>query len=264
MRIDMHTHTKEGSVDGKVSTKETVSRLKELGFDGMIVTDHNSYNGYRTYKKNMNDPVFQNFVVLRGIEYDTSDGGHIIVIMPENIYLTILEIRGLPVKLLIEIVHMFGGILGPAHPFGEKYMSIGNSKYYKKHPEILKEFDFMEIYNSCVTEESNAISRLHASIYSLPGTAGSDSHKIDCVGLAHTDISRDITKESELIDFMIEARHKNVPISASGRLYTGTSRNHLGIMYDIGLRLWNIYSKCSNFHKRHARSNALASITSST
>lgn len=270
MRIDMHCHTKEGSIDGRITIQEYVSRLKELGFNGMVVTDHNSYGGWRSYQKDRFNPVFKDFVVLKGIEYDTSDGGHILIIMPKNVTLPILEIRGLPVKLLIQIVHAFHGILGPAHPFGEKYMSIGNSKYYKKHPEILNEFDFMEIFNSCITEESNRISRLHASIYSLPGTAGSDAHKLNCVGLAHTDFSRNITKESELIQFLKEAREqlrnpntaKSISMSVSGELYSGTSRNHLGLMYDLALRLWNIYSKFSNYHKRNERKEALEDISS--
>ena len=47
MNLDMHCHTKEGSLDGKVSIEDYITRLEELGYDGMLVTDHNSYNGYR-------------------------------------------------------------------------------------------------------------------------------------------------------------------------------------------------------------------------
>ena len=42
MKLDMHCHTKEGSLDGKVSIEEYIVRLKELGYDGMLITDHNS------------------------------------------------------------------------------------------------------------------------------------------------------------------------------------------------------------------------------
>ena len=47
----------------------------------------------------------EDFLVLKGIEYDTIDAGHVLVIMPETIKLRILELRGLPVQLLIDIVH---------------------------------------------------------------------------------------------------------------------------------------------------------------
>ena len=53
MKLDMHCHTKEGSLDGKVSIEDYITRLEELGYDGMLVTDHNSYNGYREWKKNI-------------------------------------------------------------------------------------------------------------------------------------------------------------------------------------------------------------------
>lgn len=43
MKIDMHCHTKEGSIDGKVPIEEYISMLKAQGFGGMLVTDHDSY-----------------------------------------------------------------------------------------------------------------------------------------------------------------------------------------------------------------------------
>ena len=124
MKFDMHCHTKEGSMDGKVPIEDFIAELIRKGFDGMLVSDHNSYNGYRAWKRNIKDQKYKDFVVLKGIEYDTIDAGHILVIMPETIKLKILELRGLPVQILIDIVHKNGGILGPAHPCGEKYLSF--------------------------------------------------------------------------------------------------------------------------------------------
>lgn len=51
MKIDMHCHVKEGSVDSKVSLEEYITLLKEKGFDGMLITDHNTYKGYRYWKE---------------------------------------------------------------------------------------------------------------------------------------------------------------------------------------------------------------------
>ena len=39
MKIDMHCHVKEGSVDSKVSLEEYITLLKEKGFDGMLITE---------------------------------------------------------------------------------------------------------------------------------------------------------------------------------------------------------------------------------
>ena len=51
MKLDMHCHTKEGSIDAKVPIQEYITKLVKEGFDGMLVTDHNSYDGYRKFGK---------------------------------------------------------------------------------------------------------------------------------------------------------------------------------------------------------------------
>ena len=99
MKFDMHCHTKEGSMDGKVMIEEYIRTLKRKGFGGM---------------------------------YDTCDCGHILVIMPFGVKLKILELRGLPGSILVKIVHAYGGILGPAHPYGEKFMSMISTNERKK------------------------------------------------------------------------------------------------------------------------------------
>ena len=50
MKFDMHCHTKEGSMDGKVMIEEYIRTLKRKGFGGMLVSDHDSYDGYREWK----------------------------------------------------------------------------------------------------------------------------------------------------------------------------------------------------------------------
>ena len=45
MKFDMHCHTKEGSMDGKVPIDDFIAELIRKGFNGMLVSDHNSYNG---------------------------------------------------------------------------------------------------------------------------------------------------------------------------------------------------------------------------
>ena len=93
MRFDMHCHTKEGSIDGRVSIADYIRILREKGYQGMLVTDHNSYDGYRFWKNEISEQEKQDFVVLKGIEYDTRDAGHMLVIMPEGVKMRLLELR---------------------------------------------------------------------------------------------------------------------------------------------------------------------------
>ena len=81
MKFDMHCHTKEGSLDGKVSIEEYIVRLKELGYDisyigsytgmekGLIEQQNIPYYGISSGKlrryfdpKNFSDP----FKVMKG------------------------------------------------------------------------------------------------------------------------------------------------------------------------------------------------------
>ena len=199
MKFDMHCHTKEGSMDGKVPIDDFIAELIRKGFDGMLVSDHNSYNGYRAWKRNIKEQKYKDFVVLKGIEYDTIDAGHILVIMPENVKLKILELRGLPVQILIDIVHKNGGILGPAHPCGEKYLSFTNTLKKRNQMAVMNQFDFLEGFNACESVESNHCAKVLAEMYALPTFGGSDAHKTDCIGMAYTDIPEQIHCASDLI-----------------------------------------------------------------
>ena len=69
MKIDMHCHVKEGSPDSKVSLDEYITILKANGFEGMLITDHDTYKGYRYWKNKMKGKSHEDFVVLKGIEY---------------------------------------------------------------------------------------------------------------------------------------------------------------------------------------------------
>ena len=73
MKIDMHCHVREGSIDSKVPIEEFIKKLQSKGIGGMLVTDHDTYNGYRHWKNTIKGRKYKDFVVLKGIEYDTLD-----------------------------------------------------------------------------------------------------------------------------------------------------------------------------------------------
>ena len=238
MKLDMHCHTKEGSPDGKVTLLNYISILKQKGFQGMLITDHNSYKAYRYYRKLPEKP--DNFTVLCGIEYDTLEAGHILIILPTGVRPRLLELRGLPILFLIEIVHHYGGILGPAHPCGEKFLSIFNTRRGKSLKEnLIRKFDFIEAFNACEDDLSNELAKTLAVKYHLPEFGGSDSHKADCVGLGYTILQEDITNETELIQY-IKAGY---PTKAGGTHYFYTTKQKLGKANDILVYSFWFYNK---------------------
>ncbi len=251
MKFDMHCHTKEGSLDGKVPVEEFIDVLIEKGYDGMLISDHDSYNGYRAWKRNPVCQRQQDFVVLKGIEYDTIDAGHILVIMPENVKLPILELRGLPVQLLIRIVHKNGGILGPAHPCGEKYMSILNTRRHFNRPAVMEQFDFIEGFNACESEESNQRAREIAKDFGKPVFGGSDAHKLDCIGLGMTEFAERITCESELIA-LIRERGQEACV-CGGSYYERTTKKKIGRVNDLLVHSFWFYNHMGSMWRHHRR-----------
>lgn len=247
MKLDMHCHTKEGSPDGKLELLENIAILKEKGYQGMLITDHNSYKAYRYYKKLADKP--DDFVVLKGIEYDTINAGHMLVIMPTGAKLPILELRGLPLLLLIEIVHLYGGILGPAHPCGEKFLSIKNTLRGNISDDIYRKFDFIEGYNACEDADSNMRAMTLAARFDLPCFGGSDSHKPDCAGFGYTVLQENITSETELIEYI---RAKK-PTMIGGLHYTHTTKSKLGKVNNVLVYSFWVYNKFLALFRRKAR-----------
>ena len=237
MKFDMHCHTKAGSIDARVPLARYIELLKIYGFDGMLVTDHDSYRGFRQWKESEAAEDCGDFVVLEGIEYDTRDAGHFLVIMPDGVHLPVLRLRGMAVETLIQVVHQWGGILGPAHPFGTRSSSAMFFKKIRQNPEIFRQFDFVEGFNTCESTHANRIAQLMAAHYGKPCTGGSDAHVEDYIGMGYTRFDGEIRSNDDLISAVQTHR-----ISACGgtvRPYTSKAR-HKNAFYAVwGFKAYN-------------------------
>lgn len=203
MKFDMHCHTKEGSIDSKVPVRRFADMFLERGYDGFMIADHNSYKGCQAWDKIKDEPEYRNLTVIRGIEYDTKDAGHVLIIMPDNLYLKVFKIRGMKAEKVIRLVHDYGGIVGLAHPFGVSSSSAMG--FSNMNMELIRRFDFIETFNTCESPESNRLAEELAAKYGLPGLAGSDSHVEDYVGMAATVTERNIKNNNDFI-YTVKAR----------------------------------------------------------
>lgn len=256
VKFDMHCHTAEGSVDGHVGIEEYIRVLKEKGFGGMLVTDHDSYEGYLAYQKSKKKE--KDFIVLRGIEYDTCDFGHMLIVMPCRFIPPILRMRGLSLKRLIKVVHFYGGIIGPAHPCGERFLSFSTTGILKKAEKrkLMRQFDFLETYNACEAEENNYMAAYLAKLYKLPGMAGSDAHNLACVGMAYTYLPDTIKTEDDLIDYV----RKRPEISYGGSRYRNTTKDKLGIFNKLLVYSFFVYNKLGALYRLPARRRAFDKV----
>jgi len=258
MKFDLHCHTKAGSIDAKVPLWRYIQLLKAQGFDGMLVTDHDSYRGFRRWKASADAAACGDFVVLEGIEYDTKDAGHFLVIMPDGIHLPVLRLRGMSLATLINVVHQWGGILGPAHPFGTRSSSAMFFKAIRQNPAICHQFDFIEGFNTCETSHANRAAKDLADRYGKPCTGGSDAHVEAYIGMAYTQLQGQIRSNNDLISairqrritacggavrpFTNKARHKNAFYAVWG--FQAYNRS-LGVLYSP-LRKHHIKKLCVN------------------
>ncbi|NLD18873.1 MAG: PHP domain-containing protein [Clostridiales bacterium] len=210
MKFDLHCHTKEGSIDSRVSVREYAGKFMMLGYDGFMISDHNSYRGCKSWDKIKDEPQYENFTVIRGIEYDTKDAGHVLVIMPDGLYLNVFRLRGMRCKKLIKTVHEFGGILGLAHPFGVKTSSAMGFKLMNM--DLIKHFDFIETFNYCEFPRSNELAEQLAHKFDMPAFGGSDAHTSMYIGMASTIIDAHIKCNNDFI----AAVKCHVPIYTEG------------------------------------------------
>lgn len=259
LKFDMHCHTQEGSMDAHVGISEYIEILKSKGFGGMLVTDHDSYEGYLTYLRSGKKE--DDFVVLRGIEYDTYDFGHMLVVMPRKFVPAILKMRGLALKNLIKIVHFYGGIVGPAHPCGERFLSFFTTGVLKKKEKIrlMKQFDFLEGFNACEPEENNRCAEYLAEEYGLPAIGGSDAHCAECVGMAYTQLPDDIQTEDDLIAYMKERKGKR-GIVYGGSRFTRTTKDRLGAFNKVLVGSFFLYNKLGALYRLPARRRAFYKV----
>ena len=210
MKFDLHCHTKEGSFDSKVPLSEYVSKYRMLGYDRFMIADHNSWRACKKWAYLRDLPENDGMVVICGIEYDTKDAGHVLVILPDGLYPPVLKIRGMRCKKLIRLVHFTGGIIGLAHPFGVRSSSAMGFKLMDY--SLLDKFDFFEVFNTCEEHSSNYLASELAAKYSLPGIAGTDAHDAQYLGMAWTEIDWDIHSNNDFI----EAIKNGAVVSAGG------------------------------------------------
>jgi len=214
MKFDLHCHTREGSLDSKVSILKYISEYRKLGYDGFMISDHNSYKGCKAFDRLRAMPElqeeFENFTVIRGIEYDTKDAGHVLIVMPDDMYIRLFHIRGMRLRKLIHVVHSCGGVLGLAHPFGAASSSAMG--FTIMNYDLIDELDFIETFNTCESPVSNQLAGELAAKYELPGIAGTDAHKAEYLGMACTEIDAEIRCNNDFINAVISG----AKIKASG------------------------------------------------
>lgn len=180
--FDTHIHTKEASSCSREWAADIVKRYKELGYDGLIITDHFSASQFKRHGSTYEEQVQRYLSGYRAAKEFENENFHIILGMElrflenDNDYL----VYGFDEDFVINndltqyndpeefrpVVEENNLIIFQAHPF-----RIGMTVV---DPELL---DGVEVYNGHGDHNSrNSIAFKWAELHSLRKLSGSDFH----------------------------------------------------------------------------------------
>lgn len=187
-KYDTHVHTAEASGCATASGAEQARRYKELGYDGIIITDHffngNSaihhyydwYDRVRQFCKGYENAKSEGdrigLKVFFGIEYSYFGTDLLTYGIDKDWLYQNDNIMDVSVYEYIKRVHDAGGIIVHAHPFRE-------ASYINEVKLMPKWVDGVEVYNAGNYDEKfNERAKWYAEQYNLPITAGTDNHHL--------------------------------------------------------------------------------------
>ena len=174
MKFDLHVHSTH-SGDSIMTVGDIVKRVKQLGFGGFALTDHNTTSGNREAAKLAKKA---GLVFVPGIEVSTREG-HLLGLGVKSIIKA-----GIAAEEAIAKIHEQGGLAIAAHPYDFTRHGMGDA--LRKLP-----IDGIEAING-KTFIGNGRAGKVARELGLPVTAGSDGHTKSGMGSAWTECSSDV------------------------------------------------------------------------
>lgn len=184
---ETHLHTSQASACGRVQGADYIDYMIDMGYQGMIVTDHffngNSCvppipwkervhwyaSGFEQAKK---AAANRDFDVFFGVEFNFKGDEYLIYGVDEKWLCDNEDIMSLSRGQVYERVKAAGAIMIQAHPYRER----GYLSDIRLTPSVS---DGIEIYNAANRDNENALAYRYAQKLNVPVTAGSDIHYLD-------------------------------------------------------------------------------------
>ena len=194
MRIDLHIHTSPRSACSYIDPHELIQEAQRLKLDGICLTEHQVLWDSGDVAELAREGGIK---IFRGNEFTTNQGD----ILVFGLYKDIKEL--LMIQELREEVKAAGGFMIVAHPFrGFKTFGIGQLQMTVEHAckrKVLEFVDAIEVGNGKLSPDENDMARKVSEKLELPGTGGSDAHRVDEVGKWLTVFEKDIQDENQLV-----------------------------------------------------------------
>lgn len=188
-KYETHCHTSEGSKCASSTAAEMVRKYKEIGYTGIIVTDH-FFNGncavprdlpwkeridlyYKGYEHAKLEGEKIGLQVFFGIEWTYHGIDFLTYGLSREWLYEHPEIEHMEVPEYINLVHEAGAFVIHAHPFREAHYI---------HEFILCPYleDAVEVYNTSHRDPiTDQRAKWYADSYGKIYTSGSDAHSVD-------------------------------------------------------------------------------------
>jgi len=205
MHIDLHIHTSPRSACSYLDPLELIHKARRLKLDGICLTEHQVLWDIGDVEKLARDGGIK---IFRGNEFTTNQGD----ILVFGFYKDIKDL--LMIQELRDEVKAAGGFMIAAHPFrGFKTFGIGQLQMTVEQAcqrKALEFADALEVGNGKLSPDENDMARKVAEKLDLPGTGGSDAHRVDEVGKWVTVFEKEIRDERELVQALHDGRYTAV------------------------------------------------------
>ena len=205
MRIDLHIHTSPRSACSYIDPRELIREAQHLNLDGICLTEHQVLWETADVDRLACDSGIK---IFRGNEFTTNQGD----ILVFGFYKDIKEL--MMIQDLSEEVKAAGGFMIAAHPFrGFKTFGIGQLQMTVEQAckrKVLEFVDAVEVGNGKLSPDENDMALKVAEKLGLPGTGGSDAHRLDEVGKWVTVFEKEIGNEHELLQELHAGRFNAV------------------------------------------------------
>lgn len=204
--FDLHVHTHKYSDCSFISPEELIGQALEAGLNGLALTEHGMRWPDKEFEKLKKTASSQGIVLINGQEiFAAGSSGE-----TEGEFLVFGVKHSLTKRQtaseLCETVHAAGGILIAAHPY--KLSRGGKSHYYGAGDRVYSlAIDAIELYHPDHSERATGKVIKAMKELKIPGTGGSDAHKIFNVGSCVTVFENNISNED---DFLREIRRGNI------------------------------------------------------
>jgi predicted metal-dependent phosphoesterase TrpH len=203
MKIDLHIHTAPLSACSYIDPRELIQEARRLKLNGICLTEHQVVWDRAEVDRLAEEAGIR---IFRGNEFTTNQGD----ILVFGFYEDIKEL--LIIQDLRDKVTAAGGYMIAAHPFrGFKTFGIGQLQMTVDQAckrKVLEFVDAVEIGNGKLSPEENEMARKVAEKLGLPGTGGSDAHRVDEIATWVTVFEKTIEDENELLQELHAGRFR--------------------------------------------------------